>query len=490
MSNNIRTKHKIQLKKILGLILILLFFIGPISQSVIALQEKELLNQTQKPDINSSKYPGWDLEKKIAIIFDRSDLPLTKTAFSVFSSARILYHNIALIPVENFQQVVNLINNVDYDIKSYFIKGSIDGVTLGGKTWSWNKFAKFLTSEKHTHHIFGAGSTDQLLKEIDSTLTNIMNLHIEGSDVIDTELAYFYTLWEIGEIFNHTISEDGANSDYQKVGEDFRNLATIYFAENMNSLINAQINPVEPLGEEDNTTRLENYERKLESFNNLYQILPDGSPLYLNETDVVPQTNIYLYNETEENEGIQIGSELYFQQLQLQNQNLKPVSDLSVLTSHVEPFTIADLPLFSGLEGPTAGIIDAILNVLIKFGGSKVGLDPDVAVQIVNQVKELTVLLSSSSGTGDSKDTLRSLASQLCDIAPIPASLHPFCPLIVDALFLFRGSTQDIVDFIKNMISAIFTTTSSLVNSTTLQSMFQVLETSIIQWSRFDHSIA
>ncbi|MHA2365787.1 MAG: hypothetical protein ACXAC7_17650 [Candidatus Hodarchaeales archaeon] len=453
---------------ILGIILISIFLLGPLSQAVVGLQDAEKDDPLDhRSSSESSNYPGWDLPKKIAIIYDPSDLAITQTAWSVYSSIRIIYHSVELIEVNDFNELLTLVGENDFIIKSYFLKGELSGFYIDDEIYNWQTFADYLIIDKSTHHIFGAGSTDQLRRYISPSHTKI---HIEGSDVIDAQLSFFYTLWEIGEIF--------ANDDdpiYQEVSEDFRNLGVTYFSENMNELINAQWDPKYPLGEENGEDSRE-FNKTMESFKNIYQILPDGSRKYLNETGVVPQTSLFLY-DPDKDDTIYTAPDEYFALSNSERHSSKAMDLIQKIQA--SDFSITDIPFFSGLEGPTAKIIDTILDLLITFGGKAIGVNPDVIYEIINTVKDIALLLSPViSGTGDFKDTLKSIVQKVVDLAPIPEPLKPFIPLVVDAIFLGvgGGKVEDIMDFVRSTISAIFTSTSSLFNSSIMDTIFNVLE--------------
>jgi hypothetical protein len=186
---------------------------------------------------------------------------------------------------------------------------------------------------------------------------------------------------------------------YQRAGEDFRILGAYYFADNINVILNGLIDKKhikDPLGEEDVVAKKKAWDEKLEGMNDLYQVLPDNSiRRFENESAPIPETQLRIYNENE--------------------------------TEEEKTFTISDIPLFSGLEGPVAGVVDAILSVLIKIGGGALGLDPNVAIDICTKVKEIALMFTNKDeGEGDVKDTIKSLISLVVDNAPISEKVKPF----------------------------------------------------------------
>lgn len=406
-----------------------------------------LNNNLYRIDPSEKGYSGWDLPKKIAIYYDPNCDLLTSTAFNTFTSVSLVYLNTYIIAVTNWKHLQYNIMDREYWIKLYFINGSLQGVNIGEEIVSWKKIADTLSKNQFSYHIFGSGATNLLRNEVPVEQTNV---RIEGSQVIGAEQSYFFNLWEVGEILDK--KENGIA--YERCAEDFRILGIEYFGRNMNRLINGVIDPEnipDPLGEYDDEARLRNWNAKLAKMTDAYQILPDNSTRCFNDTTTpIPQTSLRIYN-TKETESVQ------------------------------DDFTITDIPLFSGLEGASADIIDTVLNVLIKLGGNKLGIDPEVATDIVNTIKQLGMLLADSSeGGGDVKKTIKGLLESIMAIAPIPEIMKPFIPVVVDALYLLRGDVDDILDLAKSTITAIFSVASTAVNSTTIQSILQILEATLM----------
>ncbi|UCG03869.1 MAG: hypothetical protein JSW11_07760 [Candidatus Heimdallarchaeota archaeon] len=411
-----------------------------ISVASVAAKRAEMNNIHDTPPFDE-EYPGFDLPRKIAVIYDNNHSILVNTALNVFTSAGIIYHNIHLIPVGNWNDLRLAMLENSFWIKLYFINGKLDGVFLGDNTIKWETIAK--TIEKPlTFHVFGSGSTDQLRPLVPVNETKV---RIEGSPVLGAEQSYFYNLWEIGDIM-----ADDPGLGYQRAAEDFRILGVKYFAENINRILNGIMVPekmVNPLGEEDHVAKARAWDEKMESWADAYQVMPDQSiRRFDNDSTPVPETQVRIFNEND-NEA---------------------------------EFKISDLPFFSGIEGPTAEVIDAILSVLIKFGGSALGLDPETAIDICNTIKDIALMFSSSDeGEGDVKGTIKKLITLITDNAPIPEKIKPFLPLVVDALYLIRGDPTDITDFAGSIVETIFTVIGD-VNNTAVNTMLKILKGTLL----------
>ncbi|MFX0209419.1 MAG: hypothetical protein ACFFDT_25770, partial [Candidatus Hodarchaeota archaeon] len=102
------------------------------------------------------------------------------------------------------------------------------------------------------------------------------------------------------------------------------------------------------------------------------------------------------------------------------------------------------------------------------------------AIDICNTIKESAVMFSSSDeGEGDVKGTIKKLISLIVDNAPIPEKVKPFLPLVVDALYLIRGSPTDITDFAGSIIETIFTVIGD-VNNTAVNMMLKILKGTLL----------
>jgi hypothetical protein len=221
-------------KKILILIISGIMLVNPVVTATINAQGIQSYN-SKIIDGNkiSSSYPGWDLERKFAILYDPQSPLLMDIAIQVFDSTSIVYHNTHFIPIKDWDELSMAIDSDEYWIKMYFVSSTMDGITLGS-TKNWTTIANLLLAvDSSTHHIFGTGSTNLLNQSLSLLTKNRLipfpsNIHFDGTEVIDAELSYFYYLWEIGEIlaYDH-------DKRYQSVAEDFRTLGIQYFGENL-----------------------------------------------------------------------------------------------------------------------------------------------------------------------------------------------------------------------------------------------------------------
>ncbi|MHA2251646.1 MAG: hypothetical protein ACXAD7_14880, partial [Candidatus Kariarchaeaceae archaeon] len=442
--------------KIVTIFFTILFIVNPVVNAKINAYAMPQNSTPQLDKEGNHTYPGWDLERKFAIYYDPNYPLLANIGLQVFDSTSLVYHNTYFIPIQNWTEFENAIETEEYWIKIYFVQSDLDGITLD-QTRNWTEFASFLLqAESSAHHIIGSGSTNKLndsLVDLTQGAPIPPNIHFDGSEVIDAELAYFYPLWEIGEI----LAVDNDRS-YQRVAEDFRVLGIQYFANNLENLVNKQIEPVDPLGEVDTLARTDAWDQKMESMNTIHQVLPNGQKRGINSLTPVPDTGLVFVQDVEQT-----------------NRALG-------LDQESDTFTIADIMPFSGIEGPAAEVIDTVLQMLIKFGGSKLGLSEETAFEIANSLKVIGKLIANTAtGEGDVDQTLKGILLELGNLVPIPEKLKDFFPLFVDAFFLISGDLEDILSFGQTLISTIFGQVAKMGNqSDGIKAMLNVLESVLL----------
>ena len=463
---------------LLGLTVISLFLFTPIGQATANKMVNDYFDDPKNFDVAEKIrfQKAWNLGGKIVIFYDIRNQIILNTALGIYLALSQIYSNIELLAINTTEDLSFYFEDPDYFIKMYFFEGSLTGLTIGDDILSWNALVRLLAGDRSpTQHIFGTGNTLQLKDSIEKY--NLNNVHIDESSVIDAQTSFVYYLYETSVIFSN-------NSDkiYQQAGKDIRDLTVIYFSENLNTIINAQAQPTLPLGEMDRETQSRLFNQTLEGWENMYQILPDGTKRYLNDTSTpVPDTAVLFFPEN--TNVLNIAKEDYYKidpnvRGSLKAQNL--VSQLSMAADSTD-FTITDLPLFSGLEGPVAGIVDTLLNVLIKFGGKKLGINPNLAVEIANIVKEIGLFISDvAQGSGDVKTTIKSLITRIANVAPIPEKLKPWIPIIVDSIFLFKATPVEIVEFAKNVLVTVFNQTAGAFDNSTLKSIVTILQTVLL----------
>ncbi|MDH5646414.1 MAG: hypothetical protein OEZ01_10420, partial [Candidatus Heimdallarchaeota archaeon] len=234
-----------------------------------------------------------------------------------------------------------------------------------------------------------------------------------------------YALWTVSDILNNNYA-----AKYLSLGEDIKRASLKYFADNFNDFISRQINPQDPMGVENPATIQSRIDRFFdENPASVTKIVPEG--YYFDEElkrDVSTDTN-------------QIRTDGY-------GLDIFPIESASV-----SDFILQLLPLDSGLRGPVGGIVDALLKLLFDELGGALGLSGDTVDQIVQSFLQIPDFIGAISD-GDST-RIKEFINNILPMLPIPQDLTKYIDLLIDGLFLLRGSQTDITNFISNAIVTI-----------------------------------
>ncbi|MFX0210764.1 MAG: hypothetical protein ACFFDT_32595, partial [Candidatus Hodarchaeota archaeon] len=182
-------------------------------------------------------------DDRIGVLYGGNDLVVAGTAVSLHDSLRIVYTSIDLIPVSSLDEIKEL-PLFQYKILIYIFESSTDGVIVG-ETVSWKDFAAFLIAHPELDHVLGMGNTNNLYRYLPIYQTNVWK---EGSDVLDAKLVYLWCIWSVADILE---TKNPDYSDYHKAGINIRKLSLKWFADNIGSIVERNLDPIDTMGEED-----------------------------------------------------------------------------------------------------------------------------------------------------------------------------------------------------------------------------------------------
>ncbi|MFX1516183.1 MAG: hypothetical protein ACFFC6_07735 [Promethearchaeota archaeon] len=354
-------------------------------------------------------------DKRIGVIYAGNDPIIAGTAVSLYTSLRIVYTSIDLIPVTSLDDIRQRISP-QYNIFIYIFDSSIEGIIIDEMV-TWEEFAVFLAAHPELDHVIGMGNAHNLYQYLPISQTNIW---IEGSDVLDAQLVYLWCLWSVADILE-TKSEE--YSDYYKAGTNIRKLSLKWFAENIDAVVERNLQPVDPMGEEDLILKQKRYEEMQERFPR--EMTPK---MTLDEMRALPDENkpaMYIKKSTEESLG---------------------VGDM----------LIGLLPLESGLQGPIGGILDILLEIFIEMVGDEINISEDAMEMIETAFKAIEALLGFFSGGDISVESaLHTLFEILEDLIPFSEDLKPYIDLLIDAIPLLRGDWSAISDIIGRLLDLV-----------------------------------
>ncbi|MHA1971687.1 MAG: hypothetical protein ACTSW1_01770 [Candidatus Hodarchaeales archaeon] len=405
--NDITTRKVMQLS--LALLFVLIMFTSTISGVAMRAEQQHAIEEKQKKLIFSYEFP----DDRIAVVYSGgSDSIVSGTAISLYNSLRIVYRSIDLFPVGNIDQM-DQISSTEYPIILYIFKTTMEGVEIGDLV-TWEEFALYLGRHPLQEHVLGLGNAYQLYNYIPVTQQNIW---IEGRDQLDAQLAYVWCIWSVADILE---TKYDVKSDFHKAGFNIRKLSLKYFAENINSIVERQFDPINPLGEEDLIKKQERYEEMKERFPANLEPKVDIRAL--------PEENrpaMYIKKSTEEPLGL---------------------GDLLV----------GMLPLESGLQGPIGGIIDLLLEIFIDKVGDEIQIGESQMEMIETAFEVIESILGFfSEGDISVESAIGQLFELIKDLIPFPEELEPYVQLLIDSIPLLRGDFSAISDIIGRLLDLV-----------------------------------
>ncbi|MFX0013829.1 MAG: hypothetical protein ACFFBQ_05725 [Promethearchaeota archaeon] len=395
------------LKFSMGIMIILIVSSSPISAVAYRSELSKAVEEQSQKLIYS-----YDLEKRIGVLYAASDLLIAGTAVSVYNSLRLVYTSIDLIPVAGLDEIKAL-QLSRYNILIYVFDTSIEGVIIGDIV-PWKEFANFLEVHPEFDHVLGLGNTNNLYRYLSMAQTNIW---IEGSDVLDAQLVYLWCIWSVADILETKYEE---YSDFNKAGINIRKLSLIWFAENIDAVVERNLQPIDPMGEEDLLLKQKQFEKMKERF----------------PAEITPKFNI--------------------RELPKENSPAMYVKKSTEESLGIGDMLIGLLPLESGLQGPIGGILDILLEIFIEMVGDEINISEDAMEMIETAFMAIEALLGFFSGGDISVESaLHTLFEILEDIVPFAEDLKPYIDLLIDAIPLLRGDWSAISDIIGRLLDLV-----------------------------------
>ncbi|MHA1443791.1 MAG: hypothetical protein ACTSR4_03470, partial [Candidatus Hodarchaeales archaeon] len=403
--------NKITPKRVLQLGFGVIFIMIMLSSSFSAIAYRAETTKSIEKQTAQMIY-SYELDERIGIFYHPSDLVVAGTAVSLYNSLRMIYRSIDLIPVGSIEEIKSF-NNPQYYMLLYVFDTTLEGVMIGDLV-GWETFASYLKSYPNQEHILGMGNANQLYSYLPQKY--IHNVWIEGSDVLDAQLAYLWCIWSVADILETGYEQ---YSDYYNAGINIRKLSIKYFSEHINEVVQRTFEAVDPMGEEDLSLKQERYEKMKERFPR------ELTPKYtIQELRDLPDENKpAMYIKSSQEESVSIGDLL-----------------------------IGFLPLESGLQGPLGGIIDLLLEIFIEMVGDEINIGEDAMEQIETAFEILEAMLGFFSGDMDVDSGLSALFEIIQDLIPFPEEMVPYIELIFDAIPMLRGDFSAISDIITRLM--------------------------------------
>lgn len=321
---------------------------------------------------------------RIAVFYDPSDLVTSSIAENLYRVLDRFYSPTVIITVSSFVELEEALSE-EFFVNIYVLRGDGKGLHVGEEIVPWSSFGELLSGYRRItpfgpmEHIVATGAAGLLLPYLES----YEGFHVESSPVIDARLCYFYGLWTTAEIL---ASPNGYRTqEMLTAGETLRKAAIVYFGDDFNELVLRVIEPVDPLGEEVSGSSLAS---RPEFAPSVTQVYPTPETL---ESDQ-PVLAMGLPSSSSSTMGAKSSGSLTA---------LAGAGESSFGQGGDEYYSLAEIPVKSGVDGPVGKVVDALLGLLTKWlsdkGWSKyIGIRKELGDTIIGYVHNFTKWLNAT----------------------------------------------------------------------------------------------
>ena len=386
------------------------------------------LNMEEKGPVTAYRF-----KEQIFILYDPTNSLVSETAKKLHYSLRLVYLSTIIKPILSVSELKKQYLRENVWIIIYVFNTSINGVYIGKEHLSWKDFANMLTNEKNIKHILAMGNTESLYDYVKIA----RNIYFGEVEQVDAELLFLFAAWKVAEILDNT------GGKFKNAGLELRYLSIKYFGDNFNDLFERNIMPKAPLGEEDQISKMERFQKILEKFNKGFK-----------KVGILPPDN-YTSNDLG-NKSLKVSmNDLFPPRVEIKfKDKVNPEEEL----------IISELPLTSGLDGPIAAVLDILMTVLMKRD-TGVGDVLTVSRELAEQIKEILDGIKVILGfvEGDTGSALKELFNLLRDQFPFMEDYRKYFDLFISAIYVLRGDLSEILDLISEIIELVFPETGDII---------------------------
>lgn len=369
----------------------------------------------------------YDLDKmKIAVMYDFGDIIAKSTGESLVGSLQLMSADVKGYPMKCLTDVEATLLKERFTIVIYVFQSRFDTFIINESEYEWSDLAYMLKLAPFSKHIFAGGNTKQLL----AATNYASNVYGSDSELVDAQHGFVYALWQLADILEYEPeyqNDELANS----FSQDLRRATLQFFSDNFNELAMRQVEPQDPLG----TEAPETIQARIDRY---YEEHPESAVKLPREIDgktYICDNETMRYVDEETGEILTDGYGI----------DIMPKE-----SSLVSDFILNLLPDNSGLRGPIGGIIDILLEVLLGYLGDAIGIDASTVENIANALLSIPDFIGAIKDKDSSK--MKEFLEKLKPMLPIPQEYMKYFDILVDALFLLRGDTSDIINFIFSAI--------------------------------------
>lgn len=405
-------------KQILSLVLIsfMLLEIAPqvsaVGQNITIMEESDSVKARRELKLD------W-----IYIFYDPTDEDMKYLGESVNEILNYRVYNLKLIPINSLEEIQQNLEDQPW-IAIYAFKANLTGIFIDEDFIEWKKYYGALASHQNTQHIVGMGNTLSLREVMPNPTDSKFIFHSEA-DQIDLLLLVLYDVWTVSELANQRALIE---PEYNATAVDLTLMATKLYADNFNTFIQAQFDPIKPIGQINETDREirkdEMYERNAAWIEPAYYHKEeDGTLTELKESEI--------------------------------DESFQPTMKLTPKSQVDEgDFILGDIPFLSGLQGPIGEIIDVLLPLLGGGGDSVLSIPENVMDLIQSAFGEIGNIVGLVTDF-NAESALKTLLDILSNEFPFIEELKPFLEIFTKALFNLRGGVDDISEVIFELLDAV-----------------------------------
>ncbi|MCF2141543.1 MAG: hypothetical protein K9W44_15925 [Candidatus Lokiarchaeota archaeon] len=381
----------------------------------------QLSNVEQSDPVQFKKELKFDW---IYVFYDPSDEDMKYLGKSVYQILNYRIYNIKLIPIKSLGELQSKLNEKPW-IGIYAFNSNLTGIFINQKFYQWEDYYGVLALHQDTKHIVGMGNTISL-KSIYPDGNKAEFIYDSDADQIDLLLLVLYDIWTVSEIANQRALIE---PEYNATAVDLTLMATKLYADNFNTFINVNFQPIKPIGQIDEVDREIRTQKMYEKH------APQIEPTYYHKEENGSLTEIPA-NEID--------------------QTFQPTVKLSKVSELDEgDFILGEVPFLSGLRGPIGEIVDILLPLLGGGDGSSVLSIPSSIMESIKdsfgQIQSIIGLVSDFSA----ESALKTLLDILAEEFPFIDELKPFLEIFTKALFNMRGGIDDISEVIFEILNAV-----------------------------------
>jgi hypothetical protein len=369
-----------------------------------------------------------DLEKQVIVLSDPDSKLFRSASQSIVDSTHAVYINTKIHDVKNLRDLNDVFLENDIFILVWSFNTTLKGIALSsGEIIPWIGVAKLLKTTPTINHVFNAGNSEALQAAIASISKDALpNVFIQPAyaGIVDLQVSFLFTMWTISDLFINMPGPLAETKTYHMAGDVIKELALKFFEKNANPLLESNLDPKIPIGEENATIKkqvIEEWKKKH----------PDQ---VLNSAKFDPnEKNVPVYFKNNAVDGI--------------------ASDI----------LLAVLPDQSGLTGPIGFVLDFLFSVMIGDGYDDIQISNETIQLIVDLFHIITDLVGGKGIDESAGTALKSLVKLLLKEFPFGEQLLPYIELTIDGLFALKGGFPTIIEFIGKIIDTLLPDLPQLV---------------------------